>query len=292
MLAIKLVVAANEVEQWSEALLSAGAWAVDVADADSGTGHESPNFVEPGYSEALYWPCNTVEALFADQDSAELLSEISKTTGLAVPPFSVEQRAELDWVRASQAQFTPIKISPNLWIVPSWCEPIQPAAINLMIDPGLAFGTGSHPTTRLCLQWLEQQIVGGETVIDYGCGSGILAIAAAKLGAGQVIGVDVDPQALAVSRDNAARNQVQVELSLPAAKPPGQADVLVANILANPLCILAPLFAQTIKTGGAVILSGVLSEQTETVLAAYQRWFTISLWREEENWVAIAGIRR
>jgi ribosomal protein L11 methyltransferase len=163
--------------------------------------------------------------------------------------------------------------------------------VNVILDPGAAFGTGSHPTTRLCLAWLEAQVSGGESVLDYGCGSGILAIAAAKLGAASVDGVDVDNHAIAASRDNARRNEVDARFDLPEAFGAGKYDVAVANILANPLQLLAPLFAARVRSGGHIVLSGILEAQAAAVMVAYERWFTIDVWNSEEGWVALAGSR-
>ncbi len=197
-----------------------------------------------------------------------------------------------DWVRATQSQFGPIEITPALWIVPSWSAPVTPGALNLVLDPGLAFGTGSHPTTSLCLQWLAATPLAGARVLDYGCGSGILAIAAAKLGAREVTGTDIDAQALVASRENAVRNAVTARFVGPDALPPAaQYDIVVANILANPLMVLAPALAQRVRPGGAIVLSGVLAVQATEVAACYAPWFRIGVWKEEDGWVALAGTR-
>jgi len=196
---------------------------------------------------------------------------------------------EQDWVRLTQSQFEPIPISDRLWIVPSWHDAPDPNAIVLVLDPGLAFGTGSHPTTRLCLKWLEQNLRGGESVLDYGCGSGILAIAAKKLGAGKVIGTDVDAQAITASRDNAERNLTEAAFFLPDVVPGGEFDVLVANILTNPLKALMPLLAGRVKFGGRIALSGILAEQADEVLAIYSQFFDMRLWATEDGWVCLTG---
>ncbi|MDP2878068.1 MAG: 50S ribosomal protein L11 methyltransferase, partial [Sulfuricella sp.] len=177
-------------------------------------------------------------------------------------------------------------------IIPTWHTAPDPSAINLILDPGLAFGTGSHPTTHLCLQWLERNILGGECVLDYGCGSGILAITALKLGAGRVLGVDIDPQAVLASRQNAEQNQAAAEFYLPDAAPKIQADVVVANILANPLKVLAPMLAQAVRPGGRIVLSGVLAPQAEETQAVYRQWFDIDIAGEVEGWVCLAGVKR
>jgi ribosomal protein L11 methyltransferase len=198
-----------------------------------------------------------------------------------------------DWVRATQAQFAPQKIADTLWIVPSWHEPVDPYAINLELDPGLAFGTGSHPTTRLCLKWLVRESVEGESVLDYGCGSGILAIAACRLGASRVVGTDIDPQALVASRANAQRNRVHASFVVPESLTDESEtfDVIVANILANPIIALAPSFARRAPAGGRIVLSGILDAQAGAVVDAYARWFNIRVCESEDGWVALAGTR-
>ncbi|MDW8323012.1 MAG: 50S ribosomal protein L11 methyltransferase [Burkholderiales bacterium] len=289
-LELKIAAGLEEAEALSEALLAAGALAVTVEDRDAGTAAEQAQYGEPGEGETRAWRRNWVSALLpGDTDVVALLAR------LGLPP-QVEHRlqtlAEQDWVRLTQAQFEPIRVDERLWIVPSWHAPPEPEAINIVLDPGLAFGTGSHPTTRLCLRWLLAELRGGETVLDYGCGSGILAIAAARLGAGRVVGVDIDAQALQSARDNAARNAVAAEFCLPEALPALAADVLVANILSNPLKALAPLFARYQQPGGRIALSGILSAQADAVLAAYAPWFALRVEAQEEGWCLLAGRRR
>jgi len=175
--------------------------------------------------------------------------------------------------------------------VPSWAQAPQPDALNLRLDPGLAFGTGSHPTTGLCLEWMRTHIRGGESLLDYGCGSGILAIAGARLGAARVVGTDVDPQAMRASNENARANGVTATFVLPDALAPGSFDMVVANILANPLALLAPALAQRVRPGGRVALSGILEPQADAVAAAYARWFNIGIWKVRDGWVLLAGDR-
>jgi len=292
--ALALTVAAAEVEPLSDALVEAGALAVDVADADAGTPLESPLFAEPGEDPARAWPRARLQALFAgDADVAAALAAACAAAGLPVPAApAVMPVAEQDWVRLTQSQFTPLRITGRLWVVPSWCEPPEPSAINLLIDPGLAFGTGSHATTRLCLGWLDATLRGGERVIDYGCGSGILAIAALRLGAASATGVDIDPQALLAARDNAAHNSVAAEFLPAQGAPLEPADVLVANILTNPLKLLAPMLAQLVRPGGRIALSGVLAQQAEEVAGVYRAFFELEPPRQDEDWVLIAGVRR
>ncbi|HWZ70664.1 MAG TPA: 50S ribosomal protein L11 methyltransferase [Casimicrobiaceae bacterium] len=293
-LALEFDANAADAERWADALLDAGALAVDTADPHAGTDREIARYGEPNVTPSAVdlWPVCRLSALFAqDADVGNALARVSVALGATVPAHAIAAIADDDWVRQTQQQFQPICVAPNLWIVPSWCEPVDAKAINLRLDPGLAFGTGSHPTTRMCLRWLALHVSGGETVLDYGCGSGILAIAAAKLGARAVDGIDVDTQAITASRDNAKRNDVAARFDLPEAFKATRYDVVVANILANPLQLLAPLLASHVRAGGHVVLSGILEPQAAAVAAAYERWFTIDVWNIEEGWVALAGSR-
>ncbi len=282
----------------SDALMDLGALSAGIEDAHAGTAEEQPIFGEPGMVPAdagpQVWHDSLVTALFdADVDLAPILAAAASRAGLAaVPAHSVEALQEQDWVRLTQSQFEPIRISSRLWIVPSWHESPDPDAINLELDPGLAFGTGSHPTTRLCLQWLDDNLRGGESVLDYGCGSGILAIAAKKLGAGDVVGIDIDPQAVQASRDNAERNGAAIHFALPDAAPRAQYDVVIANILSNPLRVLAPALAASVRPGGRIVLSGVLAEQAEEMNALYGEWFDMAPPRTDEGWARLTGVKR
>jgi ribosomal protein L11 methyltransferase len=295
-LALEFDADSAEAERWADALLDAGALAVDTADPHAGSDREIARYGEPNVVSTPnaidLWPVCRLSALFAnDADAGDALVRVSAALGAAVPAHAITAIADDDWVRKTQQQFQPIRVAPGLWVVPSWCEPADANAINLRLDPGLAFGTGSHPTTRMCLRWLALQLAGGETVLDYGCGSGILAIAAAKLGAAVVAGIDVDAQAIAASRDNAHRNNIAARFDLPEAFKAGSYDVVVANILANPLQLLAPLLAAHVRMGGHIVLSGILESQAAAVMAAYERWFNIDVWSIEEGWVALAGSR-
>jgi len=278
-------------DRWSDALLDAGARSVDVADARVDTPDETPIYDEPG-EPGFGWRLCRLTALFADAVELSAACARLAAAGLRLPPCEMFDVPDHDWVRATQAQFAPQKITDSLWIVPSWHEPVDPAAINLQLDPGLAFGTGSHPTTRLCLKWLVGELGHGESVLDYGCGSGILAIAAGRLGAGRVVGTDVDPQALVASRANAQRNRVDASFVPIESLTEGEAfDVIVANILANPIIALAPSFARRSRQGGRIVLSGILDAQADAIIEAYARWFNIRVCESEDGWVALAGLR-
>jgi ribosomal protein L11 methyltransferase len=239
------------------------------------------------------WSISRVVALFDPAD--DLIGRIAAATVAAgiddLPEIELEDVAEQDWVRLTQSQFDPIRVNDRLWIVPSWHVAPDPNAINLVLDPGLAFGTGSHPTTFLCLQWLTETLRGGETLLDYGCGSGILAIAAAKLGTASVLGVDIDRNALTAARDNAANNNVVLGLRHSGEALEERFDIVVANILTNPLCVLAPLLVARIAPGGRIALSGVLASQAEQVIAAYAPLIALRVGAEHDGWVRLEGQR-
>jgi len=292
-LAVTLMVDARCVEKLSDMLLNNGALSVDVSDAAAGTRRERPLFAEPGSAPVLNWPVNRLVALFpADAVVASIVPAALQASALpATTTYGIDRVNDQDWVRLTQAQFTPQKISSRLWVVPTWHKVVDPAAINIRLDPGLAFGTGTHPTTRLCLRWLDAYLKPGESVIDYGCGSGILAVAAMKLGASRAAGVDIDEQALLAARDNAMQNQTDVSFFAAADEMKSPADVVVANILANPLAVLAPLLARLTLPGGHVVLSGILASQTEEVRAAYKPWFDMQSAEAEGEWVLLAGLR-
>ncbi len=286
--------AEESVEILSDALLEVGALAVDVQDAAAGTADERPIFAEPGEAPATGWCSNRVGALFAaDADLYVLVPEALAAAGLAATAaFSIERVEDADWVRLTQSQFHPIQITPRLWVVPSWHTPPDPAAINIALDPGVAFGTGAHPTTRLCLRWLDATVTPDADVLDYGCGSGILAIAAMKLGAARACGIDIDPQAVQAAQHNAQQNGVEITLATAEQDVPGPAQIVVANILANPLTVLAPLLARLTRPGGQIALSGILVEQADTVLEAYAPQFTMTRAATDEGWVLLTGSRR
>ena len=290
--ALRFDVPAAEVEGWSDTLLAQGALAVDAADAGAGTEREVAVFGEPGSAEQM-WPSTRLTALFAgDADPARELVRAAAELAVPAPVHVIESVADDDWVRRSQAQFVPVHASERIWIVPTWCEPPDPHALNLRIDPGLAFGTGSHATTRLCVRWLDARLARGARVLDYGCGSGVLAIAAAKLGAREVCAVDIDPNAIVACHANAAANAVELWCGAHDALPAGAFDAVCANILAEPLLALSCSLAALVRTDGEIVLSGILEEQSSAVRASYARWFNIEVWGREDGWVALAGSRK
>ncbi|ONO48708.1 50S ribosomal protein L11 methyltransferase [Burkholderia cenocepacia] len=287
--------AREHAEALSDALLDLGVLSVSVEDADADTPDEQPLFGEPGLvPDRTAWQHSRVVALLsADHEPAVLLAAAANEIGLAeTPKFVVREVEEQDWVRLTQSQFEPIPIGERIWVVPSWHDAPDPDALVLELDPGLAFGTGSHPTTRLCMEWLEQSVKPGQSVLDYGCGSGILAILAKKCGANPVVGIDIDPQAVESARQNSERNRAEVTYGLPDACPDGEFDIVVTNILSNPLKLMASMLASKVKPGGRIALSGVLARQADEVAAVYARYVDISVWREHEGWVCLAGTRR
>jgi ribosomal protein L11 methyltransferase len=289
-LSVAIHTTAQIAEPLSDALLVEGALSVTVTDAADGAFQEQPIFGEPG-EFAGYWNECVVTALFpAAADVAGALE--NACNALEIPLITVQRTTQVDeqdWVRLTQSQFEPIEVSPRLWIVPTWHQAPNPAAINLRLDPGRAFGTGSHPTTLLCLRWLDRHIQGGEILLDYGCGSGILAIAAAKLGAVQVIGTDIDPVALEVARRNASDNNVNANFQLPDQIPKLLADVTVANILANPLQMLAAIIIAKTQPGGWIVLSGILKNQAIGVMNHYRHAVDLQIDADESDWVCLAG---
>jgi len=295
---IVIEVTRDQAEALSDALMEAGALSVSVEDADEGTLAEQPLFGEPGMepTEAAWERSRVVALADIDADHAALVNAASAAIGAAASlPFTLRSVADQDWVRLTQSQFDPIHIGKHIWVVPSWHDAPEPDALVLELDPGLAFGTGSHPTTRLCMEWLEQH-VSAETgnLLDYGCGSGILALVAKKLGVQHVIGVDIDPQALESAHFNSERNTCEIDYFLPEAfaqqSTEGETyNVVVANILAGPLQLMAPMLAGRVAAGGSLVLSGVLDRQATEVIAAYSPYITLQVWAEHEGWVALSG---
>lgn len=292
---VVITVTQDQVDKLSDALIENGALSTAIEDANAGNDNEQPIFGEPDMPTEQVWQQSNIVALFNENtDIDSVVSAAAQECAIAKPQYYLETIPEQDWVRLTQSQFDPIQISSRLWITPSWHnQPTEPGVINLQLDPGLAFGTGSHPTTRLCLQWLDKHVRSGETLLDYGCGSGILTIAALKLGVGRAYGVDIDPQAIRASQDNAAQNQVSAEFYLPDNLPAGQKfDIVVANILANPLRMLAQMLAERTRTGGEIVLSGILAEQTEELSEIYRQWFDLNSPKTLDGWVCISGRKR
>ncbi|AYC34495.1 50S ribosomal protein L11 methyltransferase [Pseudomonas cavernae] len=289
-LQVRLAITPEQAETYEDALLEVGAVSVTFMDAE-----DQPIF-EPDLGTTPLWTHTHLLALFeADTDAASLLAHLQLLTGAALPAHQVERIEDQDWERSWMDNFQPMRFGRRLWIVPSWHAAPEPEAVNLLLDPGLAFGTGTHPTTALCLEWLDAQDLNGRTVIDFGCGSGILAIAALLLGAQQAVGTDIDPQALEASRDNAGRNGIEparFPLYLPADLPPQPAQVVVANILAGPLVQLATQITSLVQPGGLLALSGILAEQAEEVRAAYSQAFDLDPTAEKDGWVRLSGRRR
>ncbi|TRO24143.1 50S ribosomal protein L11 methyltransferase [Ectopseudomonas mendocina] len=288
-LQVRLAITPEQAETYEDALLEVGAVSVTFMDAE-----DQPIF-EPDLGTTPLWSNTHLLALFeADTDETALLAHLQLLCGGALPEHHVERIEDQDWERSWMDGFQPMRFGQRLWIVPSWHAAPEPDAVNLLLDPGLAFGTGTHPTTALCLEWLDGQTLDNCSVIDFGCGSGILAIAALLLGAPQAVGTDIDPQALEASRDNASRNDIdptRFPVYLPADMPQQPADVVVANILAGPLVSLAPQITALVKGGGRLALSGILAEQAEEVRAAYAGAFDLDPTAVKDGWVRISGVK-
>ena len=289
-----LRVAEAQVEDVSDALEALEALSVSVEDADAQTEAEQALFGEPGMpAPKAGWQRSRVVALFpsaqAAQEAAALLQPQDFFAGGEV--VGVRPVANEDWVRLTQSQFAPVEITPTFWIVPSWHEPPAAAQQLIRLDPGLAFGTGTHPTTRMCLRWIAQRDLSGQRVLDYGCGSGILAIGAAKFGAQTIDAVDIDPAAVDSTRINAANNHVRLQAGLPDAAQ-GLYGVVLANILATPLKVLAPLLCAHVAPGGHLVLAGILARQVDELQAAYAPWLALSVADEEDGWVLMTAHRQ
>ena len=289
-LQVRLAITPEQADTYEDALLEVGAVSVTFMDAE-----DQPIF-EPDLGTTPLWSNTHLLALFeADTDETALLAHLQLLCGGALPEHHVERIEDQDWERSWMDGFQPMRFGQRLWIVPSWHAAPEPDAVNLLLDPGLAFGTGTHPTTALCLEWLDGQNLDNCSVLDFGCGSGILAIAALLLGAPQAAGTDIDPQALEASRDNASRNGIdpaRFPVYLPADLPQQPADVVVANILAGPLGSLAPQITTLVKGGGRLALSGILAEQAKEVRAAYAGAFDLDPTAIKDGWVRISGVKR
>jgi ribosomal protein L11 methyltransferase len=276
----------KDLEPVSDLFTALGALALTESDAG---GEE---IIEPSPTEEIGWQHTCLTALFAGDENLEsVLLTLSQHYPLLRPTIRYVQNQ--NWVTAWQKDFKPICFGERLWVCPSWLPCPHPDATNVMLDPGVAFGTGTHPTTALCLKWLDAHVSNQSTLVDYGCGSGILAIAAVKLGAKTAIGVDYDPQAIESSRANAQKNKISAEqfiCYLPEDCPQGlKADIVIANIVANPLIQLAPRLCELLKDDGQLVLSGILESQVDTVIAAYAPWLTLTLTESKEEWVLLSG---
>jgi len=290
---LKIEAQDNTADLISDTLMELGALSAIIEDANAETIDEQPIFGEPGDPPPGIWQQNLVSALFDDGvDINAVIADLQSQTKLSGLNYTTEIIQEQDWVRATQSQFDPIKITDSLWIVPTWHDSPNPDAINIILDPGLAFGTGSHPTTHLCLAWLTQTVKPGQTVLDYGCGSGILAIAAKKLEAGKVVGVDIDLQAIQSSLYNAEQNYVNANFYPASEYQSAEFDIVVANILSSALSVLAPALASSCKAGGKIALSGILREQESAVSAIYAEWFDMETPQYMDSWVLLTGTRK
>jgi len=297
MHALTLLASATDVDALCDCLCDdLDALSASIEDADAGTEHEAPVFDEPGVESASAWQRARVSALFADEAAAiaaaaALAASSGETT---VRIESIVAVGEQDWVRLTQSQFGPCAITPTFWIVPTWAEVSTQAREVIRLDPGRAFGTGTHPTTRMCLRWIaERGGAGGAAwprVLDYGCGSGVLAIAARRFGARDVDAVDIDPAALEATRANALANGVEISAGLPQ-DAAGPYQLVVANILAAPLKLLAPVLAALVDSGGALVLSGVLARQADELRSAYAPWLDLHVAAEDEGWILLVGTR-
>jgi len=289
---LDLVVRGERAQALADALEEAGALSTELTDADAGTPDEQAVFGEPG-ADSNPWPRTRVSALFnAGFAAREALHEALKASAAeSLGEAAIEHIEDADWVALTQRQFEPLQVGRNLWIVPTWHRPPRPEAVNVILDPGAAFGTGSHPTTRLCLGWLEDEVGRQDELLDYGCGSGILAIAALKLGVARAVGVDIDPLAVEAARYNAAQNGVKLEVFDAQSAPSMQATVTVANILANPLRVLAPVIAAHTRAGGRIALSGILEDQAGGVIEAYAPWARLAVTARDSGWVLVTGRR-
>lgn len=287
---LKVDVKEEDAEAVGNLMSGNGAQAVTFTDAK-----DNPVF-EPKPGELILWPTTTVMGLFeADHDMAGVIQRMSQAKVLGEDfKHKLDQLEDKDWEREWMDNFKPMQFGEKLWICPSWCDIPDPDAVNIMLDPGLAFGTGTHPTTSLCLQWLDGQDLSDKTVLDFGCGSGILGIAAIKLGAKRVIGVDIDPQALLATRENAKRNgcEEDFELYLPEEQPDEPVDMVLANILAGPLRELRELISSQCHSGGRLVLSGILESQAAEINELYSEFFEMDEPAFKEEWSRLSGVKR
>lgn len=288
-LQLKIITPRKYAASLEDSLLACGAAAVTLED------NADQPILEPGLGETPLWDNVKMTGLFdASVDTAKAVQLAERRFGNPLPEYRWEQLEDKDWEREWMSNYHAIECGDRLWICPSWQEPPAPEKVNLMLDPGLAFGTGTHPTTFMCMQWINDQAFEGLKVVDYGCGSGILGIATLLLGAEQVIGIDIDPQALIATQENAKRNNLvpdAMPVFLPADCPAVQADVMLANILAGPLAELAPVLNGLTKLGGKLCLSGILQHQADAVMDAYRQWFDFDPIKTQEEWVCLTGVK-
>ena len=290
---LKIRASADYANIMSDALIELGALSCAIEDSYLNSENEEALFGEPNIPSNTIWQHNTVESLFDAAVSIDtIINELKTITGLPHIDYTLDTVEEQNWVALTQSQFEPINILDKLWIVPSWHTSPNPDAINIILDPGLAFGTGSHPTTHLCLEWLIKEVNINDHVLDYGCGSGILSIAAKKCGAKQVIGVDIDPQAIIASIHNAKENHVDVQFYNSELPLTFEADIVVANILSSALSVLAPLIAKACKPHGKIALSGILKEQIVMLTEIYSTWFDLNKPIEREGWILLSGTKK
>ena len=291
MFELRLRVPQSQVETISEALEALDALSVSVEDADAHTEAEQALFGEPGMPPPQPgWERSSITALFGQQaqseDAARLLQAQDFFAGCEV--LGLQAVADQDWVRLTQSQFAPVEITPEFWIVPTWHEPPAAARRFIRLDPGLAFGTGTHPTTRMCLRWIARHALSGQRVLDYGCGSGILAIGAAMHGAASIDAVDIDEAAVTSTQLNAQANHVQLQAGLPVLAK-GQYQTVLANILATPLKVLAPLLCSHVQPGGSLVLAGILERQTQELQQAYAPYVRLEVSDAEDGWVLMTA---
>ena len=288
-LQLKIISPRRYAESLEDSLLASGAASVTFED------NADQPILEPGLGETPLWDNVKITGLFdAEIDTTKTIATAERKFGNKLPEHKWEQLEDKDWEREWMENYHAIRCGDRLWICPSWQQPPEPNKVNLMLDPGLAFGTGTHPTTFMCMQWIDQQDFTGLDIVDYGCGSGILGIATLLLGAKKVIGVDIDPQALLATTENAKRNKLPddaMPVFLPKDTPNLQADIMLANILAGPLAELAPALNAMTKVGGKICLSGILAIQAEAVKAAYAQWFEFDPLATQEEWVRITGTK-
>lgn len=288
---LQLIIPTNErsADQISDTLMEHGAVSVTLQDM------QDQPVLEPTPGTTPMWSQTRVVGLFdANEDLKQVIKNVEQQLKTKIPVWKAEQLEDKDWVRAWMDEFKPMQFGEKLWVVPSTFEPPHSEAANILLDPGLAFGTGTHPTTSMCLEWLDANPPVGKDVIDFGCGSGILAIAALLLGAKHAEAIDLDPQALIATRVNAEKNQVaeKIKTYLPNEFITQPSPLLLANILASPLIELAPYFKELTQAKSQIVLSGILAEQADAVLAAYQGAFDIKIWKQQDDWVCLAGMRK